>query len=283
MLLGYLLLSAMPLFIKAATTLGWESAPLAVARFGLGCLLVPLVALGLRQRLATHQPWVLLLRGLFGAGAVLTYFVTVRLVGPGMGTLLNYTHAIWANVLGVLVLRQRPTLKFWGLLALATLGLCLIVAPQPRDAWAGHLYGALSGLFAGAAILCIKRLRKTDNALTVLASFSVVGLLVSLAILPWSTLPPAPHQPLELSGILLAVGGLSFVGQVLFTHGYKDTSVELGSLLSLGVPVVSMLLSRWWFAEPLTLWGLLGSVCVLCACLLFARLEPSARAAAPLD
>ena len=96
------------------------------------------------------------------------------LVGVGVGTLLNYTHSIWGNVLAAIIFRERPMKGFWLLLVAAGIGLYLVINPgasaeQPVELW-GALSGLFSGLMGGGAILCIKRLRQTDNPLTIFFS-----------------------------------------------------------------------------------------------------------------
>jgi drug/metabolite transporter (DMT)-like permease len=226
-----------------------------------------------RQRVRTENLPVLLLRGLFGGMSVLTYFLAVQRTGAVVGTLLNYTHSIWANLLGLLWVRQYPDRKFWPILALAVVGLWLVIDPSFTHLESGKLWGLLSGILGGAAILCVKQLRKTDNALTILASFSSVGLCCALVTLPFEDMPSEYFGSAVAWLLLVAIAIISFGGQMLFTHGYRETSVALGSLLSLLVPTIASL-SGWVFLkEPLTLRYVFGASLVLIACAVFGWFE----------
>jgi drug/metabolite transporter (DMT)-like permease len=58
----------------------------------------------------------------------------------------------------------------------------------------------------------------------------------------------------------------SFGGQILFTAGYKDTSIQLGTLLSLTTPVAAVVNGWLFLSEPITLRFVLGAIMILCAC-----------------
>lgn len=273
MLFGYLLLSAMPVLVRQVGRHGWGAASTTAVRFGLGSLVVAALLLSGRHQLRTRQPFILFLRGAFGGLSVLTYFLAVQRTGAGMGTLLNYTHSIWSNLLALLILRQRPDKRFWPLLVLAIFGLWLVISPSFARLEIGKLYGLSSGILGGAAILCIKKLRQTDDALTIFSSFSAVGLCFAIFTLPFERLGAASVFDGAAWILLVAIAVFSFGGQMLFTHGYRETSVALGSLLSLLVPTLATLSGWLILNEPITARYALGATLVLTACGLFGWLE----------
>ena len=60
--------------------------------------------------------------------------------------------------------------------------------------------------------------------------------------------------------MLFFTGVFSFLGHVYFTRGYKHTTLQLGSVLALTVPLVAVV-SGWWLLDeslsPLFLTGAL--------------------------
>ena len=93
-------------------------------------------------------------RGIFGALAVLLYFTSVQLTGAGVGTLLNYTYPLWANAFGAVFLGQRTFRGFWALLALALVGVYLVIDPVWTQLPSfGELAGVVSAMLAGAAVI----------------------------------------------------------------------------------------------------------------------------------
>jgi drug/metabolite transporter (DMT)-like permease len=258
MLIGYLLLSAMPMLVRLVGRHGWSAASTTAVRFGLGTLAIALLVLFAGQRLKTAQPIVLLLRGAFGGVSVLAYFFAVQQTGAGMGTLLNYTNSIWSNLFGLLLFRQRPDWRFWPMLAVALLRLWLVIDPSLSNFEIGKFYGLLSGVLGGAAILCLKQLRHTDNALTIMASFCGVGLCFALLMLPFDRAIVLDGSDGAAWAMLVAV-------------------VALGSLMSLLVPTLSTLSGWAILDERLTAKYALGATLVLTACGVFGWVERRAQ------
>jgi drug/metabolite transporter (DMT)-like permease len=290
MLVGYALLGLQPLPVKALGQSGWSAPWVVAVRFAFGLLAIALICVARRRWLSTKQPGLLFLRGLLGGISVMFYFTSIQLAGAGPGTILNYTYPLWANVFAVLFLGHRVPRLFWLLLLAAFGGVWLIVDPSSRvnhGAGAaehiGQLSGIISAIVAGAAVLCIKRLRETDEALTIVASFSVLGLLISLplALVP-SGLTPAQGTPaLGASewALALATGALAFGGHLYFTRGYRGTSVQLGTALSLSVPAIAAVTGALVLGESLGARFVLGGALVLGACFGIGWLEAPRTAA----
>ena len=274
MTLGFLLLGIQPVFVKLTIDHGWSSAETVAVRFATALVLVGAVAAYSGQSLRTQQPVVWMLRGLLGGLAVLLYFESVRLAGAGLGTLLNYTYPIWANLLSF-VIGERPSRSIWLALPLAIGGTILVVQPSAAGGiGVGELCGLGSSVLAGAAIVCIKRLRRTDGELTIIASFSSVGLLLSAPLLIGRTSSAASAGAAPSAwGFALLVGLLSFYGHVYFTRGYKETSIQLGTVLSLIVPALATVSGALILGERFAPSALAGGGLIAAAVLLVAARE----------
>lgn len=277
MLLGYILLGCVPVMVRALRDLGLHSTDIVTIRFALGFILTLALAFVGRTRLVSEQPGLLVLRGLLGAIAVQLYFASVQLSGAGVGTLLNYTYPVWANVLGSFF-GHRPARATWLILLIATFGAFLVVDPVFSSMSLGEAYGLLSALAAGGSIVCIKKLRQTDSELTVLAGFCGIGSLAGIALSVGRlnlASTPLPTATARASALLLGVAVLSFLGHVLFTRGYKRTSIQVGSVLSFTVPVTAMLTGILLLGERPSLSVYAGATLILCACLGTGRLPTS--------
>lgn len=290
MLLGYLLFGFAPLLAKLAMQRGWDGPHSVVLRFAVAGLLTWICvvvakrwgsrALRSELKLESRNQRALFLRGLYGGFAVLCYFSSMALTGAGMSTLLNYTYAIFANLFGVLFFKHRLSPHFWLLLALAAVGLVLVISPSLFVGMGsaydlGLALGLCSGIFAGFAILAVKELRQTDNALSINAAYSLGSFLLAIpfAIYTGTQGSPAPWGGAFALACLLASSILSFAAQLLFSHGFKHTSVSLASLLSLLAPVVATA-SGWLFlGEELSPHFLLGAVLILVATVLAGKNE----------
>ncbi len=274
MVAGYILFGFMPGALKASYQAGWPPAHAVLIRFVIAGLGIAALALATGQNFKPVNRSGLLLRGVLGGAAVFTFFIAVQRCGSGLGTLLNYTHSLWANILGALFMRHRPSRKAWALLVLAFAGLLLISEPWALDLAPGHrsglLIGLLSGFLGGAAVVTIKELRQTDNSLMIVSALSLGGLAFSVPavlITPASSLPwSSPFAWLAIS----SMGLLSLGGQLLFTQGFKNTPVALASTLSLLTPVMALALGSFFFQETLRPSGFWGAGLILIACLVAA-------------
>lgn len=278
MLLGHALFGAVPVLLKLGLQGGLDASSAVVMRFAVAVAMVFGLAYagarwlgrwGSELTLAPVNRRGLFWRGVWGGVAVLTYFFAVQLCGAGLGTLLNYTLTLWSNLFGALFLGHRPQKGFWPLLALAALGLWLVVDPTGSTAsHAGIAIGLLSGMAGGAAVLTIKGLRRTDNALTINLALATGGLALGVPLMllrglqgaPVLLPHPAPWAWVALSGVF------SFGGQYFFNHGFKGTSVALASLIALTTPVLACLSGWWLLGEALTPHFLAGALCILSAC-----------------
>jgi drug/metabolite transporter (DMT)-like permease len=258
------------------------AAQLSFVRFAVGAVLMTVWFLTRREAPDVRRPVKLLLRGLFGTGAVLTYFIAIEKLGSGPATVLNYCSPIWAAVFAGLVLHERPTgLSRIGL-GLATLGAILVSIAtgefkEPLSPGLGGLAGLASGVFGGAAITVIRSLRQDTNAATVFLAFSVVGASVS------GPLSAPGWVPLEggLLAACLVMGLLSVGGQLLFTSGMGFTSATAGSAITQLVPVLAWVLGLTVLKEPLQPLSALGALLCVTGVLLGALRPPLAPRADP--
>jgi drug/metabolite transporter (DMT)-like permease len=282
MLLGYVSFGFAPVLLKLGLSHGWQAPGAIVVRFVVALVLTAAIALAGQAMggapVLTVRPVNkrgLVWRGIFGGASVLSYFYAIQLTGAGLGTLLNYTHSIWANVFGVMLGRHRPDRWFWPLLAVAGAGLWLIVDPRASDvSRGGLLVGVISGMAGGGAVLTIKTLRATDNALTINLALTIGGLVSALPLEAARVVSAGP-PPLTLAPFLFlaASGVFSYFGQLFFNHGFRHTSVPLASLLSLLTPVLAALSGWLILGERLTSNFLLGASLILLACAMLGHRE----------
>lgn len=240
------------------------STQVALVRFAVGAVACLGYYLVKWRRPALGQWRGLMLRGVFGGVAVVTYFFAIERLGAARATVLNYSSPIYAAVFASWYLGERSSAMQRLGLVIATVGAGLVTlstgdAARPFVPDIGALAGLLSAVSGGAAMTVIRRLRGDTDALTIFFAFCLVGVLVSA--------PLAAPTWVPLSGAAwwtcLGVGVLSIGGQLLFTWGMGFTSATTGSATTQLVPVVAWVLALAWLGEPVTEPGLLGAlVCV---------------------
>jgi drug/metabolite transporter (DMT)-like permease len=246
-------------------------------RFTLGLLFV-LLLFALRP--GTFRPvkgWLLASRGLFGGVAALLYFVAISRISPGEATLLNNTFPIWAVILSFFVLRERPTLHLAVALAIASVGVYLVMGGGHASFHLGVGQGIAiaSAIFGGFAVTSIRALRATDNAPTIFFAFSVGALAVSLPF-AGGAWPSTPAPWIAAAG----VGVVAFGAQLLMTQAYGELSVPEAALWQQLNPVATYAWSLT-IGERITPWTvvgvLLGAIGVVYGSVLGHRSAPGAR------
>ncbi len=219
---------------------GMDGGQLTFVRFLFG--LAAVLAL-MRARPGTFRParWALLAaRGVFGGLAALLYFLAIQRIPAGEATLLNTTFPIWAVLLSLLLLDERPTLHLALALGVASAGVWLVLGGGQAGLrlGPGQLLGIASGVLGGAAVTAIRALRATARvpAPTVFLSFSIGGVLVSApyALGAW------PHAPAPWLAAL-GVGISAFLAQLSMTEAYGQLSVPEAALWQQLTPIASYL------------------------------------------
>lgn len=260
MVLANICFAVLPLAVKWSGRLGAHGALLTFYRHLFAFIAVLLLAAFRVQRLEVKRPRVLFWRGLFGGVAVFLWFFSIDLTSAAKATVLNYTHPLWSNAFSALLFRVRRPAWYWGLYAIAFAGLVLVVDPSLTQVNWGDVLALGSGASGGAAVLSVKEARKTENALSIFAAFSTIGLLVAVLYL-WCLPERLGGAPLDAALALdsltrawwpiLLTAVFAVCGQLLFTHGYAYTSLTLGTALSFIVPVLASFGGWLLFGESL--------------------------------
>jgi drug/metabolite transporter (DMT)-like permease len=224
--------------VRLATRHGMSGGQVTLVRFSIG--LGAIVAL-FAARPGTFRPvrhGLLVSRGAFGAVAALLYFLAIERIPAGEATLLNNTFPIWAVLLSLVLLNERPTIHLAIALAVASAGVFLVVGGGDVRLGAGwgELLAISSAVVGGAAVTSMRALRATDNAPTIFFAFAVGGVLVSspYALGHW----PAGGLPWAAAA---GVGIAAFAAQILMTEAYGALSVPEAALWQQLTPIASYL------------------------------------------
>lgn len=198
-------------------------------------------------------------RGILGGIGNLLYFYAVAATRLSNAMVLLYTYPIFASLYAQWMQGAAFSLRILIPLLASFAGIYLIVNPSfDRLIW-GDLFGILSGMTVGGAIVSLKESRKTDSAWTIFHYFNIAGMAISLPLVigHW-TVPPV-----ESLGPLAGVVVFSMLGQLWMTEAYRYTTTAEGSILSMFGAVVGSVLGIWLLSEPATPGFLLGAALVV--------------------
>ena len=225
--------SLMGLFVKLAS----ENLPAMEIVFARSAFMTVVTAGSLR--LAGKSLWgndrpTLIARGIVGATALSVFYVGIGLLPLGDAVTIQYTAPVWTALTAALLLgeRFRPVVLVGAVLSLA--GVVLVAqptalfgaTPDPLDGW-GVLAVAVGSVLSGLAYTFVRKLRATDDTMTIIFYLSWIGLVGSLPFVLTGWRWPSPAE----WALLLAVGLATHVGQVCLTKGMQVMEAGVASAI----------------------------------------------------
>jgi len=185
------------------------------------------------------RPGMLLARGLLGYAALSCYFWSVHHLPLGDAVLLQYSHPVFVALIAPRLLGERAGAGHGWIVAVALVGVTLIVHPTGGFRPAA-IVGICGSLLSGLAYLTVRDLSRTEHPLTILFWFPLATLLPSLV----ATLVAGPSAvPLDLRSIVghLLVALTALVGQVALTLGLTRAGAARATAVTLAGPVFGVL------------------------------------------
>lgn len=197
----------------------------------------------------------------------LTFLLAMQRTTVAVAVLTHYLAPLVVALLAPLALGEPWRQRTFGALALALLGLGLLLQPWSHPLsgreLSGALYGAASALCYGGSVVVQKRLVMRFSPWE-LGSFSKVPALCILLLALPSTrdlaLEPAPFAWLVAGGLLC--GALPLV---LFFTGLATTPASRAGVLTLCEPLVAVLVGVLVWREPLGAWSVIGACLIVVA------------------
>ncbi|MBM4438923.1 MAG: EamA family transporter [Candidatus Rokubacteria bacterium] len=255
-------------FAFVATRIGLDSFPpalLVALRFTIASVVVVLV-----PRPAVSWP-LLIATGitLFAGQFLFQFFGFVNGMPPGLGALVVHTQALFTVLFAAMFLGERPTLRQGAGLAIAFVGLAVIVATTGQDLrLLGFLLTLTSAVSWGIGNIFLKRIGKAAT-LDLMVWLSVVVPLPALAVTLTADGPAALAASVANASMRswLAALYLGLVGTIvaysLWGRLLRRYPVALVAPFSLLVPFVGALSSAVVFGERFGPLRLAGMGCVL--------------------
>ena len=259
MIVGAALISTTSIFVRWAHVEPTTSAFYRMAFGGIMLLVLQLARRNWRMPDLGEIGWLLLPALAFGAD-LMAWHRSIRIVGPGLATLLgNFQVFIMAGV-GIAFYRERPGWRFALGVALALAGLWLLVGAGWQALTAEYRWGVVLGTLTGVAyavyMLSLRQAQMRRASLTPERTLCIVSLLcaamlgVAVAVEDAGFAIPDTHTWLSLLG--LAFFG-QVLGWVLIARAMPHIPASLVGLLLLLQPVLSFVLDVVLFARPTSL------------------------------
>lgn len=205
----------------------------------------------------------LLWRSVGGICAICCSFLSVRDLALGDATLLLQTFPLFAVLLAILTLRERPAPLLYLWIVVAWAGILLVLRPQLAIMNVGGVVALLGGFFIGANTVAIRRSTVHDTPLRVAFYFSAATVVVTAPVMFLHYVPPSPREWL----LLLATGLFAAMAQTMMTLAYSLDHVSRLSPLSYLSIVYAYALGLIFWDELPSVWSLAGAVLIVASCL----------------
>lgn len=201
----------------------------------------------------------LLLRGTFGAIALVLYFFTIQLMPLATAVTIQFLTPIFTAILGIFMNRERIAPVQWLFFLIAFGGVVLVQGFDARVTPMLLLAGLVAAVFAALAYNVIRRLNTTEHPLVIIFYFPLVTLPVTGAWSAFEWIMPIGWQ----WALLLMVGLLTQFAQYFMTRSYQEE--ELSRVASLNYLGIIYALGYGWiiFDEHFNTMTYLGMTAVL--------------------
>jgi len=225
MLLGTLCLAGMHTVIHHVSV---NVHPFLVTFFRLLFGLIAVLPFFLKQGwapLRTKRLGLLTVRGVLNVGAMLSFFTALSLAPLADITALSFTAPLFATLLAVLILKERVGWRRWTAIGLGFLGTMIVLRPGFAEISTGYALALMATIFWGACVIIVKKLSKTESAVTITTYMSLV--MAPLALIPALFVWTWPG--LEDFLWLAFLGTLGGCGQLAVSQSLKlaDTHVAM--------------------------------------------------------
>jgi drug/metabolite transporter (DMT)-like permease len=205
----------------------------------------------------------LLVLGLVGvAFERVSYSYAVYLTTATIAAILYYTYPVFVTIIASFKLKEKITYREGIAIALAFVGVALVVKAYDPTAFSGDLLGIFFGLGASVGFvvyfLLTQKLRTRYAAWTLTAYGDGIG-AVSLLPAVYVSLPQMAYYPWQLWVLIFAIAWiLSLFAYVVYSYALKEVEASKGSVLSVLEPLSAAVYSAVLLGELLQPLQILG-------------------------
>lgn len=238
------------------------AAQAAFLRFAIGCLLLlPMIRPILRVRLGRRALRLFALRGAVHSAAVVLWFYAMAQIPMTDVTAMNYLSPIFIGLGAAVLLGERLPPRRILAVAVAVIGVLIVLRPGVREVSPGHLAMLVMPAFAASGYLIAKRLSAEVPALVIVGMLSVT---VMLGLAPFAYAVWVQPTPAQL-GWLGLVAGLATAGHYTMTRAFAAAPVSATQPASFLQLVWAALLGWAAFGEAVDPYVVLGGSLIVAA------------------
>jgi drug/metabolite transporter (DMT)-like permease len=257
MVVAVISFSLMNVFVKLAGRL--PVMELVFFRCGISTFLSLAVLISIKENPVGNNHRLLILRGVFGTIALLTYFITVKEMPLGTAVTIQYLSPIFTAMLAMVFLKEKIRNLQWLFFLISFSGVVLIKGFDPRISAGCLATGIFSALASAAAYNFIRTLSGKEHPLVVVLHFQLIGAVTGLMFSVFGWVNPQGWEWFYL----LMIGITTQLGQVHLTKALqKEKAASVSIIQYLGV-VLAVVFGVFIFHEHYSLASLIGLAMVV--------------------
>jgi drug/metabolite transporter (DMT)-like permease len=172
------------------------------------------------QRLGGHAT-----RSAIGLIGMFCGFTAVSMLPLTESTALSFASPLFMTALSALILKEVVGVHRWGAVVVGFIGVLIMVRPDPTHmASLGTVFGLAGALGAAGAMIAIREIGRTEPGPTIVFYFTLAGMLVGLASLPFGgwTIPDVTTLVM-----LICTGLVGGTGQLFLTEALRRAPVAV--------------------------------------------------------
>jgi drug/metabolite transporter (DMT)-like permease len=198
------------------------------------------------------------LRGVFNAGAMITYFLAITMIPLAEVAALNFTVPLFVSLLAVLILKERMGMRRTLSLVIGFSGALIIIRPGVEIVHVGAIFALTSAITWAFAVIVIKHLTVTNSSLTI--TFYGVLFLTIFTLPPalYDWVWPKPEDYLWLA----ALAGAGTIGQLMFAQGMRSADATLVMPFDFAKLIWASLFGFIFFSQVPTIWTFAGGALI---------------------
>ncbi|MBT32928.1 MAG: EamA family transporter [Thalassobius sp.] len=207
---------------------------------------------------------ILLLRGVFGASALVMYFTTLHHMPLASAIIIQYTSPIFTAILTFLLLKEQVIKWQWLCFLISFVGILMIKNFDARIETVDLLMGVGAAVFSALAYTCIRVLKQSEHPLVIVLYFPLVTMPVTGVFSLTNWVVPQLSDWLFLIGI----GILTQMAQLLMTKAFQaEAASRVASVNYTGV-VYALSFGMLFFNEYFNWMVLVGMLTVIAGVIL---------------
>ncbi len=201
----------------------------------------------------THRKY-LILRGLFGAGALILFYETLQQIPLASAVTIGFLAPIFTTILGIFIAREKVKPVQWLFFLLAFVGVVMVQGFDPRVPWFYLIIGVVATLFSGLAQNFVRKINTQEHPLVIIFYFPLITTPLSGAYSFFHWVPPQGWD----WAILITIGLFTQFAQFFMTKSIQLEELSKVSIIRYLSIVYALIFGYIFFDETYSLLAYAG-------------------------